>query len=44
VVIEGVEGRGVLMIGDFSSATDVSMLTAHSIKTVITAAKGLEHL
>lgn len=32
------------MIGDFNAATDEKVLMANSIKTVITAAAGLDHL
>jgi precorrin-6x reductase len=44
VVTEAEGGRGVLLIGDFNSATNKEILQMHSIKTVITAAMGLEHL
>jgi hypothetical protein len=44
VVTEAKDGRGVLLIGDFNSATSKEILQMHSIKTVITAAVGLEHL
>jgi hypothetical protein len=44
VVTAAEEGRGALLIGDFNSATSEEVLKMHSIKTVITAAMGLEHL
>lgn len=44
VIVEASEGRGPLLIGDFNAATDESILMANSVKTVITAAAGLDHL
>lgn len=44
VIVNKSEGRGALLIGDFNAATDEEVLTANEIKTVITAATGLDHL
>jgi protein-tyrosine phosphatase len=35
---------GALLIGDFNSATDAEIIKLHNIKTIITAAVGMEHL
>ena len=37
-------GSGALLIGDFNSATDGEIIKLHNIKTIITAAVGMEHL
>ena len=37
-------GTGALLIGDFNSATDADIIKLHNIKTIITAAVGMEHL
>lgn len=44
IIVEATQATGPLLIGDFNSATDEETLQAHKIKTVITAAAGLEHL
>ncbi len=37
-------GNGALLIGDFNSATDSETIKLHNIKTIVTAAAGMEHL
>lgn len=37
-------GSGALLIGDFNSAVDTEIIKLHNIKTIITAALGMEHL
>ncbi len=37
-------GQGSLLIGDFNSATNPDILRKYNIRTVITAAVGMEHL
>ena len=37
-------GMGALLIGDFNSATDSDLLKSHNVRTIITAAAGMEHL
>lgn len=44
VIIDASENRGALLIGDFNAATDDEILRKYAIKTVITAATGLDHL
>jgi hypothetical protein len=44
VILPETEQTGALLIGDFNSATDPETLRKHGIKTVITAATGLDHL
>jgi hypothetical protein len=36
--------RGELILGDLNAATDLELLEQHDVKTIITAAAGLEHL
>lgn len=44
-VILAEEGcRGALLLGDLNAASDEVMQSEHKVKTVITAASGLEHL
>lgn len=43
-IIDASENRGALLIGDFNAATDEEILRKYSVKTVITAATGLDHL
>ena len=38
------EAKYSLLLGDFNSPTDPSILAKYQIKTIITAAAGLEHL
>jgi hypothetical protein len=35
---------GELILGDLNAATDRTLLQGHNVKTIITAAAGLEHL
>ena len=44
VIVPAYAGAGALLIGDFNSATDGEKLKEHNIKTIITAAAGMEHL
>ena len=44
VILPASSGMGELLIGDFNSATDGDLIKAHNIKTIITAAAGMEHL
>lgn len=44
LVLPGNEHEGALFVGDFNSATDFELLKKHKIKTIITAAAGMEHL
>lgn len=44
VVVPAQPGSGALLIGDFNSATDGDQIKAHNIRTIITAAAGMEHL
>lgn len=37
-------GTGAVLLGDLNAATDVELMRAFNVKTVITAATGLEHL
>lgn len=37
-------GNGPLLIGDFNSAIDPKIIKEYDIKTIITAAMGMEHL
>jgi hypothetical protein len=36
--------RGELLLGDLNAATDEALMRDHNVKTIITAASGLEHL
>lgn len=44
VIIPAGGGQGALLIGDFNSATDADNIRKYNIRTIITAATGLEHL
>ena len=44
VIIPSSDSHGALLIGDFNSATSVPILEQHNIKTIITAASGMDHL
>lgn len=44
VIIPANEDRGALILGDLNAATDLELIKTHNIKTVITAATGLDHL
>lgn len=44
VIVGGKEERGPLLLGDFNSAMNEQIIKFHKIKTIITAAIGLEHL
>lgn len=44
IILEKTQGRGALLLGDFNSATDETVLRENNVKTVITAATGLDHL
>lgn len=35
---------GELLLGDLNAATDQQLMQQHKVKTIITAAAGLEHL
>ena len=35
---------GELLLADLNAATDTKLLEEHNVKTIITAAAGLEHL
>lgn len=35
---------GSLLLGDLNAATDQQLMLEHNVKTIITAATGLEHL
>ena len=35
---------GALLLGDLNAATDSQLMQEHNVKTIITAASGLEHL
>lgn len=37
-------GHGELLLGDLNAATDSKLMEQHQVKTIITAATGLEHL
>ena len=37
-------GNGELLLGDLNAATDQDLMREHNVKTIITAATGLEHL
>lgn len=37
-------GNGELILGDLNAATDEQLMREHQVKTIITAATGLEHL
>ncbi len=37
-------GTYALILGDLNAATDPNLMNQHSVKTIITAATGLEHL
>lgn len=37
-------GYGELLLGDLNAATDQDLMQEHNVKTIITAATGLEHL
>jgi hypothetical protein len=37
-------GNGELLLGDLNAATDEELMRTHNVKTIITAATGLEHL
>ena len=37
-------GYGELLLGDLNAATDAGLMEHHKVKTIITAATGLEHL
>lgn len=44
VILPASSASGELLIGDFNSATDSDTLAKHNVKTIITAASGMEHL
>jgi hypothetical protein len=44
VIIPSKENTGALLLGDLNAATDQEIIKKHNIKTIITAASGLEHL
>ena len=44
VIVPATDAKGCLMIGDFNSATDTEKISAHNIKTIITAATNMDHL
>lgn len=44
VIIPANEKKGELILGDLNAATDQQLIQEHRVKTVITAAHGLEHL
>jgi hypothetical protein len=37
-------GTGELVLGDLNAATDSELMREHNVKTIITAASGLDHL
>ena len=44
VILPPNEKHGALLIGDFNSATSIPIIEQHNIKTIITAAAGMDHL
>jgi hypothetical protein len=44
VIIPRTENTGALLLGDLNAATDEELIKEFNIKTIITAACGLEHL
>lgn len=44
VIIPACEDVGALMLGDLNAVTDLEIIKRHKIKTIITAASGLENL
>lgn len=43
-ILPATAGMGALLVGDFNSATDADLLKSYNIRTIITAAAGMEHL
>ena len=44
VIIPSSSDRGALILGDLNAATDQSLIDSQSVRTIITAASGLDHL
>lgn len=44
VIVPACEGVGALLLGDLNAVTDLQIINKFNIKTIITAASGLENL
>ncbi len=44
VIIPSNENTGALLLGDLNAATDSDIIKKYNIRTIITAASGLEHI